>query len=155
MPTLRNVAITAPYFHNGVFNTLLQLREWSVTRKINNNAGNNPYSVPAGPNGNPYETVGTFYIAADGTPDLYQYNDLPVTFDANVIIGKVPYTLPTFAGGQAPTLSEQDMDDIIAFLCTLTDGYNPSNPAAYSLPAQCLAAETAGSTTSSTRDKDP
>lgn len=91
--------------------------------------------VPGG--GNPYFPVGTAYTAADGTPDLYQYNDLPVAFDAHVNVGEIPYTPPTFAGGQAPTLGARDIDDVVAFLCTLTDGYDPSNPARYNAPAQC------------------
>jgi cytochrome c peroxidase len=137
VPTLRNVAITAPYFHNGEFATLHKVVQWYVTRDINNNTGNNPTPVPAGPGGNPYFPVGTSYVTASGTPDLYQYNDLPVAFDANVNIGEVPYTPPTFAGGQAPTLTAAEIDQVVAFLCTLTDGYDPNNPAAYNVPAQC------------------
>jgi cytochrome c peroxidase len=137
VPTLRNVAVTAPYFHNGEFPTLKQVLEWYVTRDINNNPGNNPTPVDAGVDGNPYVAAGSFYLAADGTPDLYEYNDLPPQYDANVNIGEVPYTPPSFAGGQAPTLTESDIDDIVAFLCTLTDGFDPANPAAYALPAQC------------------
>jgi len=137
VPSLRNAAVTAPYFHNGVFATLHQVVQWYVTRDINNNTGNNPTPLPAGPGGNPYFPIGTPYTAADGTPDLYQYNDLPVAFDANVNVGEVPYTPPTFAGGQAPTLTARDIDDVVAFLCTLTDGYDPSTPAAYPVPAQC------------------
>jgi cytochrome c peroxidase len=137
VPTLRNIAITAPYFHNGVFSTLRQVIEWYVTRDINNNTANNPNPVAAGPGGNPYAAVGTFYTAADGTPDLYQYNDLPSAYDANVNVGEVPYTPPTFGGGQAPTLNAEEIDDVVAFLCTLTDGYDPANPAAYNVPTQC------------------
>ena len=137
VPTLRNVAITAPYFHNGNFSNLHQVVEWYVTRDINNNTGNNPAPVAAGANGNPYFPVGTFYLNADGTPDLYQYNDLPVDFDANVNIAEVPYTPPTFSGGQAPTLTASEIDAVVAFLCTLTDGYDPTNPSAYNVPAQC------------------
>jgi cytochrome c peroxidase len=136
VPTLRNIAVTAPYFHNGRFADLHQVVQWYVTRDINN-TGNNPDPVPAGPGGNPYAAVGTFYTAADGTPDLYQYNDLPVEYDANVNIVEVPYTPPTFAGGQAPTLTASEIDDVVAFLCTLTDGYDPNNPSAYDIPAQC------------------
>jgi hypothetical protein len=95
--------------------------------------------VPAGPGGNPYFPVGTAYVTAAGTPDVNQYNDLPVDFDANVNIGEIPYTPPTFAGGQAPTLSSADIDDVVAFLCTLTDGFDPTNPSAYNVPAQCAA----------------
>jgi cytochrome c peroxidase len=137
VPTLRNIAITAPYFHNGEFQTLHKVIKWYVTRDINNNTGNNPTPVPAGPEGNPYFPVGTSYVTVDGTPDLYQYNDLPVEFNANVNIGEVPYTPPTFAGGQAPTLTAAEIDQVVAFLCTLTDGYDPSNPSAYNVPAQC------------------
>ncbi len=139
VPSLRNAAITAPYFHNGLFSTLKQVVEWYVTRDVNNNTLNNPTPVPAGPGGNPYQAVGTFYTAADGTPDLYEYNDLPVDFDANVNIGEVPYTPPTTAGGQAPTLTEDEINDVVAFLCTLTDGYDPSNPSTYNVPQQCQA----------------
>jgi hypothetical protein len=67
-----------------------------------------------------------------------QYNDLPVGFDGNVNIGEIPYTPPRFAGGQAPSLDAPEIDDLVAFLCTLTDGYDPKSPAAYVVPAQCL-----------------
>jgi cytochrome c peroxidase len=137
VPTLRNIAVTSPYFHNGVLTTLHQVVRWYVTRDINNNSGNNPNPVPAGPGGNPYMAVGTFYTAADGTPDLYEYNDLPVAYDANVNVGEVPYTPPTFAGGQSPTLTSREIDAVVAFLCTLTDGFDPDNPSAYTAPAQC------------------
>ncbi|HEX4676557.1 MAG TPA: cytochrome c peroxidase [Steroidobacteraceae bacterium] len=137
VPSLRNVAVTSPYFHNGVFKTIHEVVEWYVTRDINNNTGNNPAPVDAGPNGNPYFSLGTFYTNAAGTPDLLQYNDLPVDFDANVNIAEVPYTPPTFEGGQAPTLTASEIDAVVAFLCTLTDGYDPANPSAYNVPAQC------------------
>jgi cytochrome c peroxidase len=137
VPTLRNVALTSPYFHNGVFGDLHQVVEWYVTRDVNNNTGNNPNPVAAGPGGNAYVAVGTFYTAADGTPDLYEYNDLPVSYDANVNVGEVPYTPPTFGGGQAPTLTIEEIDEVVAFLCTLTDGFDPKNPAAYNEPSQC------------------
>jgi cytochrome c peroxidase len=137
VPTLRNIALTAPYFHNGMFPDLHEVLQFYVTRDINNNTGNNPFAVRAGPGGNPYQAVGTFYLAADGTPDQYQYNDLPVALDANVNIGEIPYTPPTFAGGQQPTLDAAEIDDVVAFLCTLTDGFDPNNPEAYTVPAQC------------------
>jgi len=137
VPSLRNVAITAPYFHNGALPSLHKVVQWYVTRDINNDTGNNPTPVPAGPGGNPYFPAGTAYVDADGAPDLYQYNDLPIDYDANVNGGEVPYTPPQFAGGQAPTLSASEIDEVVAFLCTLTDGYDPKNPSAYNVPAQC------------------
>jgi cytochrome c peroxidase len=137
VPTLRNIALTAPYFHNGAFTEIHKAVEWYITRDINNNTGNNPTPVPAGPGGNPYQAVGTFFTAADGTPDLYQYNDLPTAYDANVNAGEVPYTAPAFAGGNGPTMTAHEIDDLVAFLCTLTDGFDPNNPSAYTVPAQC------------------
>jgi hypothetical protein len=73
----------------------------------------------------------------DGTPDLYQYNDLPVLYDENVNAGEVPYTAPAIAGGNGPTMNAQEIDDLVQFLCTLTDGFDPNNPSAYRVPAQC------------------
>jgi cytochrome c peroxidase len=138
VPTLRNIALTAPYFHNGNAATLHKALQFYITRDINNNQGNNPFWVPAGPpNGNPYQPGGSFFINADGSSALYQYNDIPVAFDANVNIGEIPYTPPTFAGGNQPTLTAAEIDDVVAFLCTLTDGFDPDNPAAYNVPAQC------------------
>jgi len=133
VPTLRNVAVTPPYFHNGVLSDLHQVIRWYVTRDIASNPDNNP-----DPTNNPYMAEGSFYLAANGMPDALLYNDLPLSFDANVNIGEVPYTPPAFEGGQAPTLDPVEIDDVVAFLCTLTDGYDPTNPAAYVLPAQCL-----------------
>ena len=59
-------------------------------------------------------------------------------FEMAVNIGEIPYTAPRFAGGQSPTLDAQEIDDLVAFLCTLTDGYGPKNPGAYNVPARCL-----------------
>ena len=137
VPTLRNVAITAPYFHNGEFADLHQVLEWYVTRDINDNTANNPDPVAAGPGGNPYVAAGSFYLTASGNPDLYEYNDLPGQYDANVNVGEIPYTPPTFGGGQAPTLTAEEIDQVVAFLCTLTDGFDPDHPSAYEEPSQC------------------
>ncbi len=41
------------------------------------------------------------------------------------------------AGGNGPTLDAREIDDLVAFLCTLTDGFDPKNPSAYNVPAQC------------------
>jgi hypothetical protein len=32
---------------------------------------------------------------------------------------------------------EWEIDDLVAFLCTLTDGFDPNNPSAYNVPVQC------------------
>lgn len=110
VPSLRNVAVKRSYFHNGVFHTLQDVVDFYITRDTD----------PA-----------RWYVQADGvTPDI-AYNDLPEQFDANVNTGEAPY------GGSAPTLNASERKDLISFLCTLTDGYDPANPAAYTYPAQC------------------
>jgi len=110
VPTLRNIALTGPYFHNGVFQTLDQVVAWYVTRDTD---------------------PGRWYVKADGTPDV-PYNDLPVAFDGNVNVAEVPYN-----PAAAPSLTNQEMSDVVHFLCTLTDGFDPANPSAYNVPAQC------------------
>ncbi|MCO5397719.1 cytochrome-c peroxidase [Ralstonia sp. 21MJYT02-11] len=110
VPTLRNIALTGPYFHNGVFQTLDQVVAWYVTRDTD---------------------PGRWYVKADGTSDV-PYNDLPVAFDANVNVAEVPYN-----PAKAPSMTNQEMSDLVHFLCTLTDGFDPANPSAYRVPAQC------------------
>jgi cytochrome c peroxidase len=114
VPTLRNIALTAPYFHNGQFFSLQDAVTWYITRDTQ-----------------PQQ----WYLMPDGvTPDI-AYNDLPVIDDGNVNAFEVPYN-----PGIAPTLTSAEINDLIAFLCTLTDGYDPGNPGAYRYPAQCAIA---------------
>jgi cytochrome c peroxidase len=117
VPSLRNVALRQHYFHNGVFSTLNEVVSWYATRDTD----------PA-----------RWYLQADGlTPDL-PYNDLPALYDANVNVTEVPYN-----PGIAPTLTPAQVNLVVSFLCTLTDGYDPAQPASYALPPQCLAAAAA------------
>ncbi len=55
----------------------------------------------------------------------------------NVNSAEIPYNRPL---GGTPALSPDEINDLIAFLCTLTDGYDPNNPNAQVLPAQCQSA---------------
>jgi cytochrome c peroxidase len=100
VPTLRNVAVTAPYFHNGRFATLKEAVGFYVRRDTN-----------------PEEW---YARAADGT--IEKFNDLPPQFRGNVNVTEVPYNRKP---GDAPALNEQEIDDLVAFLATLTDGYRP------------------------------
>jgi cytochrome c peroxidase len=125
VPTLRNIALTAPYFHNGVFDTLQDAVNWYITRDTQPERW---YTLPDG-----------------ATPDV-PYNDLPTLFDGNVNTFEVPYN-----AGTAPSLTTGEMNDLITFLCTLTDGYDPKNPGAYRYPQQCAAAATASASASSPR----
>jgi cytochrome c peroxidase len=97
VPTLRNVALTAPYFHNAAVATLDEAVRFYATRDI----------APA-----------RWYPVVDGRPALF--NDLPPALRGNVI-QTAPFGL---APGSAPRLSAQDVADIVAFLRTLSDDVN-------------------------------
>jgi cytochrome c peroxidase len=97
-PTLRNVALTAPYFHNGIFNTLEEVVDFDATRDTD----------PA----RWYPTVGGV---------VQMFNDLPAIYHSNVTRIAPFSQMP----GQPPQLSPQDILDIAAFLRTLTDGWTP------------------------------
>lgn len=100
-PTLRNVALTAPYFHNASFATLEDVVAFYATRDLEPTR---------------------WYPVANGQPQLY--NDMPAALRTNVQQG-APFRRP----GQAAALTPQDAADIVAFLRTLTDGFTAA-PAA-------------------------
>ena len=129
VPTLRDIALTAPYFHNGEFATLQQALSFYVTRDTNPEDW-----YPAGADG----TVTKF----DDMPSQYggQFSVVPgvagsdTPYYGNVNTGEVPYD--RHIGGSA-ALTPDEITEVAAFLCTLTDGFDASNPSAYALPAQC------------------
>jgi cytochrome c peroxidase len=94
-PTVRNTAIREAYFHNGVFHTLRQVIDFYNERDLHPEK---------------------FYSRnQDGTVHLF--DDLPPgsadTIDHDPPLDRKP--------GQEPALSEADIEDLIAFLKTLTD----------------------------------
>lgn len=94
-PSLRNVAVSAPYFHNGSIATLREAVAFYATRDTD---------------------PGHWYPrTAKGKID--KFNDLPGANKASVS-KEIPYDRKL---GQKPRLSERDIDDIVAFLQTLTD----------------------------------
>lgn len=98
VPSLRNVALRRSFFHNGRFHTLKEALTFYVQRDTN---------------------PGKFYpLKADGTVD--KFDDLPAQYRANVNQEEVPYNRHA---GDAPALSDAEIDDVIAFLGTLSDGY--------------------------------
>ena len=98
VPSLRNVATRKVFFHNGRFKTLRDALRFYVRRDTN-----------------PEE----FYpVAADGT--VQKFDDLPAALHANVNVEEVPYDRKP---GEAPRLTEAELDDLESFLNTLTDGY--------------------------------
>jgi cytochrome c peroxidase len=99
-PTLRNTAMRRAFFHNGVFQTLQQVMDFYNFRD------SNPEKV--------------YPVAADGK--VQKYNDVPVQYHANVDVSDPPFNRHP---GETPAMTAQDETDIIAFLTTLTDGYQP------------------------------
>jgi cytochrome c peroxidase len=95
VPTLRNIALTGPYMHNGRFDNLRDAVAFYATR----------------------DTDPKKWYASGG-----KFNDLPVQHHANVDVELPPYNRRP---GQRPNLNDEEIDDIVAFLRTLTDGYKP------------------------------
>ena len=100
VPSLRNVALRKALFHNGHFKNLKDALAFYVQRDTNPEK---------------------FYpLRADGTVD--KFNDLPEAYKINVNTSEAPYERKV---GEAPALSDAEIDDVIAFLQTLTDGWRP------------------------------
>jgi cytochrome c peroxidase len=98
VPTLRNIALTAPYFHNGRFRTLREVVEFYVRRDTN-----------------PEQW---YPIGTDGL--VHKFDDVPPEYAGNVNTDEGPYDRHP---GDAPALSDREIDDVVAFLQTLTDDY--------------------------------
>lgn len=96
-PSLRNVATRRVFFHNGVIHSLRQAVAFYVLRDTRPQMW-----YPTGPDGR-----------------VHPYNDLPVRYHANINMD------PPFGPqpGNRPVLSDAEIDAIVAFLRTLTDGY--------------------------------
>ena len=99
VPTLRNVATRRVFFHNGRFKSLRETLRFYVTRDTQPEL---------------------WYPVAGGSVD--KFNDLPPQYRGNVNVTEGPYNRKP---GDTPALSEAEIDDVITFLATLTDGYKP------------------------------
>jgi cytochrome c peroxidase len=99
-PTLRNVALRQTFFHNGAVHSLRDAVRFYVERET--------------------RPERWYPRKADGSID--KYDDLPETAKANVNMD------PPFdrKAGDAPALTPAEIDDVVAFLGTLTDGYEPA-----------------------------
>ncbi len=100
VPSLRNVALRKVYFHNGRFTTLKDVVTFYVQRDT--------------------QPEKWYPLNADGT--VKKFDDLPALYHANVNTAEVPYDRGL---GDAPALSDAEVDDVVAFLRTLSDGYKP------------------------------
>jgi cytochrome c peroxidase len=97
-PTLRNVGLRRVFFHNGVFHTLREVVAFYASRDT--------------------DPARWYPRGADG--GVAKFDDLPARYAANV------NTEPPFdrGAGDTPALSDAEIDDIVAFLGTLTDDWS-------------------------------
>lgn len=132
VPTLRNIAVTAPYFHNGGFATLADAIGFYVRRDTNPEQF---YPTAADGSVTKFDDLPGLY----GGQFLVNVNDIgsDAGYVGNVNTSEIPYDRKL---GGTPALSADEINDVVTFLCTLTDGYDTANPAAQVLPAQCQAA---------------
>ena len=96
VPTLRNVATRQVFFHNGQIKNLRDAVAFYVSR----------------------DTQPEHWYPRKADKSIAKYNDLPAKYHANVNVDEVPY------GGKRggkPALNDQEIDDVVAFLRTLTD----------------------------------
>jgi len=100
VPTLRNIAVTGPYLHNGVFDRLRDVVAFYATRDTD---------------------PGRWY-PKDRRGKLQKFDDLPASAHDNVNVEEVPYDRKL---GEKPRLSDKEIDAIVAFLETLTDRSKP------------------------------
>jgi cytochrome c peroxidase len=98
------VALRDAFFHNGVFTSLREVMHFYVERDLD---------------------PGKFY-ARNPDGSIHKYDDMPagmpVNIDKDAPLDRAP--------GAPPALTDGEIDDVIAFLETLTDGYAmPGAPA--------------------------
>jgi cytochrome c peroxidase len=98
VPSLRNVALRQAFFHNGRFKTLKDALTFYVQRDTNPEKW--------------------YPLKADGS--VAKFDDLPPRYRANVNTTEAPYDR---RAGEAPALDDAEIDDVIAFLKTLSDGW--------------------------------
>jgi cytochrome c peroxidase len=98
-PSLRNVATRRVFLHNGSFHTLRQVMEFYVQRDTNPEK----------------------WYPRDANGNARKFDDLPAAYRVNVDVE------PPFGGhpGDRPALSDDEIDDVVAFMRTLTDGFLP------------------------------
>jgi cytochrome c peroxidase len=95
VPTLRNVAIRKVFFHNGKMKSLREVLRFYNTRDTQPEL---------------------WYPVVNGV--VQKFDDLPAQYRANI---DTQAPLDGRAAGSQPPMSEQDLDDLEAFLNTLTD----------------------------------
>ncbi|MEC5409730.1 cytochrome c peroxidase [Paraburkholderia sp. MPAMCS5] len=97
-PTLRNAANRKVFFHNGVYHDLKQVMDFYNLRNTS------PEKI----------------YPRDASGKVRKYNDLPPQYHANVDVADAPFDRKP---GDQPAMTDEDIQDIIAFMKTLSDGY--------------------------------
>ena len=94
---MRNVALRKTFYHNGIDHDLRHAVAFYVER----------------------DTAPEKWYPRDASGRVMKFDDLPAPYHDNI------NTDPPFGGkpGDKPALSATEIDDIVAFLGTLTDGY--------------------------------
>lgn len=100
-PTLRNAAVRHVFFHNGVYHSLDDVMKFYNLRDVE------PAKI----------------YPRDAQGHVLQYDDLPAKYRVNIDKADAPFDRNP---GDTPSMTDNDIKDIIAFLRTLTDGYAPS-----------------------------
>ncbi len=95
-PSLRNVALKKSFFHNGVYHDLKDVVRFYVYRDT--------------------QPARIYPVNRAGQVD--KFNDLPRRHQRNIDITDAPLNLHA---GDTPPMTEAEMDDVVAYLSTLTD----------------------------------
>ncbi|MFC0399179.1 cytochrome-c peroxidase [Paraburkholderia rhizosphaerae] len=99
-PTLRNVATRHVFFHNGVYHDLQHVMDFYNLRNTN------PDKI----------------YPKNASGKVEQYDDLPAQYHANIDVADAPFDRKP---GDKPAMTDSEIQDIIAFINTLSDGYKP------------------------------
>jgi cytochrome c peroxidase len=100
-PTLRNVATRSVFMHNGYFKKLEDVLRFYNTR----------------------DTQPQLWYPSDRHGQVLKFDDLPAAYRGNI---DKAMPLDLRPAGSAPALSDQELVDLLAFLQTLTDGFEPA-----------------------------
>jgi len=145
VPVLRNVATRGAFFHNGVLHSLEQVLDFYNTRDTHPE-----YWYPADkdgtgtPQANPSWALQPTHVPG---ATVRKYNDLPRaqqgSIDEEVPMGTGEGGDKTIASGtkprepgSTPVMTAQQITDLVCFLGTLSDGYQP--PSAAPTTGRCV-----------------
>ena len=98
VPSLRNVALRQVLFHNGKFRSLKDALTFYVQR----------------------DTAPEKWYPRNPDGSIAKFDDLPARLHSNVNTTEAPYDRKP---GDSPALNGREIDDVIAFLRTLNDGW--------------------------------